>query len=75
VPVAWVTRQAVPGAGRVWAALSYARQETGLVPFLLGGLPGEPARPWDTEEFIIRSPEVLAMSDQPVLDWPMIRHC
>jgi hypothetical protein len=51
VPVAWVTRQAVPGAGRAWAALSAAHQETGLVPFLAGTLPGSPARPWDTEEF------------------------
>jgi hypothetical protein len=50
-PVAWVTREAVPDAGRAWAALSDARQDTGLVPFLLGHLPGKPARPWDTEEF------------------------
>ena len=34
VPVAWVTRQKVPDAGRVWAALSDARPETGLVSFL-----------------------------------------
>jgi len=51
VPVAWVTHQAVPGAGRIWAALSAAHPQTGLVPFLLGTLYGEPARPWDTEEF------------------------
>jgi Domain of unknown function (DUF4253) len=35
----------------VWAALSEAQQETGLVPFLLGTLRGEPLRPWDSEEF------------------------
>jgi uncharacterized protein DUF4253 len=52
IPVAWVTRQAVPAAGRVWAALSAAHQETGLVPFLLGTLPGDPTRPWDQEEFL-----------------------
>ena len=50
-PVAWVTREVVPEPGRAWAALSGARHETGLVPFLLGNLPGHPARPWETEEF------------------------
>jgi hypothetical protein len=51
LPVAWVTRQEVPDAGRVWAALSAARPQTGLVPFLLGSLPGDARRPWDTGEF------------------------
>ncbi len=51
VPVAWVTRQAVPDAGLVWAALSAASRQTGLVPFLLGSLPGDASRPWDTGEF------------------------
>lgn len=51
VPVAWITIQAVLEPGRVWAALSAARPQTGLVPFLLGGLYGDPRRPWDTEEF------------------------
>jgi Domain of unknown function (DUF4253) len=51
VPVAWVTRQEVADAGRVWAALSDACPETGLVPFLLGSLPYDASRPWDTEEF------------------------
>jgi hypothetical protein len=51
IPVAWVTRQAVPDAGRIWATLSDAHPSTGLVPFLLGSLPGEASRPWDTEEF------------------------
>ncbi len=55
VPVAWVTHQAVPDAGRVWAALSDAHQETGLVPFLLGSLDGDGTRPWDTEEFSHRT--------------------
>ena len=51
IPIAWVTRQAVPDPGMVWATLSNELQETGLVPFLLGNLPGHPTRPWDTEEF------------------------
>ena len=38
-------------AGRVWAALSAAHQQTGLVPFLLEGLYGDTNRPWDQEEF------------------------
>jgi hypothetical protein len=51
IPVAWVTVENVPEPGLVWAALSAQSQTTGLVPFLLGHLPGEPSRPWDTEEF------------------------
>src|SRR5712691_6009066 len=50
-PVAWVTREEVPEAGGIWAALYDGRQETGLIPFLAGHLGGEPARPWDSEEF------------------------
>jgi hypothetical protein len=33
--------------------LSGLRPGTGLVPFLLGGLPQDPGRPWDTGEFSI----------------------
>jgi len=51
IPVAWITAEAVPEPGKVWAALSAARQQTGLVPFLLGHLRGQPTRPWDTAEF------------------------
>jgi hypothetical protein len=53
-PVAWVTLQPVPDPGRVWAALSAAHQETGLVPILLSGLGGDAQdtrRPWDNGEF------------------------
>lgn len=53
-PVAWVTLQPVPDPGTVWAALSAARQETGLVPILLSGLGGDAQdtrRPWDNGEF------------------------
>jgi hypothetical protein len=50
-PIAWATLQEVPGAGRVWAALSRAHSQTGLVPFLLSGLDGSTQRPWDEEEF------------------------
>ena len=37
-PVAWVTVNPVPNPGQVWAALSEAHQQTGLVPILLDGL-------------------------------------
>jgi hypothetical protein len=53
-PMAWVTLQPVPDPGRVWAALSTAHQETGLVPILLSGLGGDAQdtrRPWDDGEF------------------------
>ncbi|MGD0702340.1 MAG: DUF4253 domain-containing protein [Trebonia sp.] len=53
-PVAWATLQPIPDPGSVWAALSAARQETGLVPILLSGLGGDPQdtrRPWDNGEF------------------------
>jgi hypothetical protein len=50
-PIAWATLQEVPDAGRVWAALSRAHPQTGLVPFLLSGLDGSTRRPWDEEEF------------------------
>jgi Domain of unknown function (DUF4253) len=59
VPVAWVTHQAVPGAGRIWEALSALHPATGLVPFLLGSLSGEPSRPWDSEEFAAPSDPAL----------------
>ena len=53
-PLAWVTLEPLPDPGRVWAALSAASQETGLVPILLSGMGGDPqdtARPWDNGEF------------------------
>jgi len=34
-PVAWVTTEPVPDAGRVWSALWDAHEQTGLVPVLL----------------------------------------
>ena len=54
-PVAWVTSEPVPGAGRVWAALSDVHAQSGLAPFLLSGIAGGTGRPWDSQEF--RDPE------------------
>ena len=50
-PVAWITLDKVPEAGRVWAALSRAHLETGLIPFLASGLDKSTERPWNQEEF------------------------
>jgi Domain of unknown function (DUF4253) len=50
-PVAWATVQPVRKPGGVWQALSQLTAETGLVPFLLGGLNGSARRPWDDGEF------------------------
>lgn len=53
-PVAWATIQPVPEPAKVWAALSAAYPQTGLVPFLLEGRaddPGSTQRPWDEGEF------------------------
>jgi hypothetical protein len=61
-PVAWITLDSVPDAGRVWAALSAAHAQTGLVPFVLGTLSGDPSRPWDQEEF--EDPMDPRMADQ-----------
>jgi Domain of unknown function (DUF4253) len=60
-PVAWATTEPVPGAGRVWAALSEAHAHSGLVPLLLSGIGGDPKRPWDTQEF--RHPDDLTKLD------------
>ena len=54
--VAWVTVDAVPDSGRVWAALSELHSHTGLVPILLGrhyntaGLPLDLFKPEDPRE-------------------------
>jgi hypothetical protein len=50
-PVAWATIEDVPDAGRYWAALSDAHQQTGLMPFLVAGLDGNTSPPWDWGEF------------------------
>jgi hypothetical protein len=53
-PVAWATIQPVPEPDKIWAALSAAHPQTGLVPFLLEGMaadPGNTQRPWDEGEF------------------------
>ncbi len=51
-PVAWATIDPVLKPGTIWAALSEARHQTGLVPILLSGLDGNTTRPWDNGEFV-----------------------
>ena len=45
-PVTWVTDWTQTGAGMTWARLSEEAGETGLWPFLLADMAGEPGRPW-----------------------------
>jgi hypothetical protein len=64
-PVAWATIQPVPEPDKIWAALSAAHPQTGLVPFLLEGMaadPGSTQRPWDEGEF--EDPADLAELDR-----------
>lgn len=49
--VAWATERAYPGPGLAWARLAEDATTTGLQPFLLSGLDGGTARPWDNGEF------------------------
>jgi hypothetical protein len=45
-PVTWITDWTQTGAGSTWAQLSEKASETGLRPFLLADMAGEPGRPW-----------------------------
>ena len=49
VPVVWVSDRAV-GSGLIWADVAAESAESGLQPFLLSGMDGGTARPWDTGE-------------------------
>ena len=49
VPVVWVSDRAIAG-GIIWTDLAERSAESGLQPFLLSGLDGGTARPWDTGE-------------------------
>jgi hypothetical protein len=51
-PVTWVSGRPFPGAGLIWADLAEETAESGLQPFLLSGMDGGAARPWDTGEQI-----------------------
>lgn len=53
-PVAWVTKDPVPDAGRVWAALSGLHSRTGLVPIQVDGRPGK-----------VRDPLNLSWAEDP----------
>jgi hypothetical protein len=49
-PVTWVTDKPLLSAGVDWTELGEESAESGLQPFLLSGLDGGTARPWDTGE-------------------------
>jgi hypothetical protein len=59
-PVAWATVKPVPRSGQVWDALSALHPDTGLVPILLDGMDGDPAQPWDDEDFVLAQDPLLA---------------
>jgi hypothetical protein len=45
-PATWITDWTMTSAGATWARLNERAAETGLRPFLLADMPGEPGRPW-----------------------------
>jgi len=47
-PVTWITDWTMTSAGMSWARLNEKAAKTGLRPFLLADMPGEPGRPWGT---------------------------
>lgn len=67
-PVAWVTTMPMPDPGAVWAELSQASPQTGLVPFIARPLHGAPHRPWDDGAFryggYFQFPADLAAADR-----------
>lgn len=51
-PAAWISLNAVDNAGLIWDELGNNSAESGLQPFLLSGMHGETARPWDSGEAV-----------------------
>jgi len=72
VPVVWVSDRAI-GDGLVWGALAEESAESGLQPFLLSGMDGGTARPWDTGEQVSEPEDTEAIDDmdaaQVLDDW------
>ena len=63
-PVAWATAKPVPRSGQIWDALLQWQPQTGLAPILLDGMDGDPAQPWDDEDFVpAEDPRVAADID------------
>jgi hypothetical protein len=70
VPVVWVSDRAV-GRGLIWGDVAEESAETGLQPFLLSGMDGGTARPWDTGEQVAEPEDtgaVESMDAGQVLD-------
>jgi len=59
-PVAWVSGRAF-GCGLIWADLAGESAESGLQPFLLSGMDGATARPWDTGEAVSEPEDTRAI--------------
>jgi len=60
VPVVWISDKPV-GGGLVWADLAKKSARSGLQPFLLSGMHGDTARPWDTGEQISEPQDTAAI--------------
>jgi hypothetical protein len=60
VPVVWVSDRAI-GGGLVWGDLAEESAESGLQPFLLSGMDGGTARPWDTGEQVSEPEDTTAI--------------
>jgi Domain of unknown function (DUF4253) len=60
VPVVWVSDRAI-GDGLVWGDLAEESPESGLQPFLLSGMDGGTARPWDTGEGVSEPEDTTAI--------------
>ena len=61
-PVAWVSGRAVGCAGLIWADLAGQSAGSGLQPFLLSGMDGGTARPWDSGEAVSEPEDIRAVN-------------
>jgi hypothetical protein len=60
-PVTWASDKAFSGAGLIWCELAGTSAESGLQPFLLSGMDGGTARPWDTGEAVSEPEDTTAI--------------
>lgn len=61
VPVVWVSDRPILSAGIIWTDMAKKSARSGLQPFLLSGLDGGTARPWDTGEQVSEPEDTTAI--------------
>jgi hypothetical protein len=61
VPVVWVSDKPITSAGIIWTDVAERSAASGLQPFLLSGLDGGTARPWDTGEQVSEPEDTAAI--------------